>query len=966
MVMAKFTVDGPNLLLIAKAGVTSVNVETDLYSDAKEHWLATTDNKYNFPFRTVAGDPISPVKFLEGVFFLTSGWKIRPDEADHELLIEGNLYLDEGETPGLIIPTLGGYTVLATIERSSDARAVVVDQDDLVRETRKTQYLIETGIRTDHGGVGTLIFLDPVNGDDANDGLAPEEDPDDAGIGPVLTWAAAYGIAVDGHHDVIQLVQTSAGTTLIANAVIAKRDLQVRGPGTQFTWKPASDATAAIQVTASDVGMQGFRVTGAATGTADLIEVDNENCAIRGMLLDASRRHAVKINDGASRAHIHNCEIDNAASNGVDLGEAIGVRIGGGKVHDCTNGIFLNTPAAPPFNGYPEISDILVHGNSGVGITIPSGFQNATLIRTRTFNNGTDFTNNEATTRIDQTLELVSFAGAVHIDTVGGVAGTAFPLGTPTNPTSNLADALTIAAQQNLKKIHVHGSITLTEAMVDWTFLGMGMVDSTINLNGQDVSSSLFEHVQLIGDAASPDPVIDLEHCWINGVTNLKCTARHCTLQGSNSLGSGQSFFLGCGSGVPGMGTPVFDFQGGDTTMSLRAYSGGMEARGMSSAGNVATFEFVAGQCIIASSCTAGTLVVRGIVGPITDNSAGTTVNLAGVIQPYDIDVLRYQGSIWIDTNNGTAGTVVGTNGTPELPVDTLADALTLSDLTGLQSLIVVTGNLTLTAPLTEFSVELRNETELNFGGQNVNGSEFAGGLLKGTMSGVIMVHGHHTEMEDVTGLRGTVSNAGITGTIRLGAGRTTFQGSHSHIPGPTTPIIIFDDATSELGMRTYSGGLKLQGMTSAGNISTCEFIAGQLIIDSTCSAGELIVRGIVAPIVDDSTGTSVDTRAVVQPVSRIVSSFAVDPTTDALEGNLWLERNGQFVSAVVSASASFYDVDGTLLFAEADAAPDAQGAFKVAKATPGFTAGTAVYVIQSIVEASGTVTTAKGVQPVG
>lgn len=965
MVMAKFTVDGPNLLLIAKAGVTSVNVETDLYSDAKEHWLATTDNKYNFPFRAVAGDPISPVKFLEGVFFLTSGWKIRPDEADHELLIEGNLYLDEGETPGLIIPTLGGYTVLATIERSSDARAVVVDQDDLVRETRKTQYLIETGIRTDHGGVGTLIFLDPVNGDDANDGLAPEEDPDDAGIGPVLTWAAAYGIAVDGHHDVIQLVQTSAGTTLIANAVIAKRDLQVRGPGTQFTWKPASDATAAIRVTASDVGLQGFRITGAATGTADLIEVDGENCAIRGILLDASRRHAVKINDGASRAHIHNCEIDNAASNGVDLGEAIGVRIGGGKVHDCTNGIFLNTPAAPPFNGYPEISDILVHGNSGVGITIPSGFQNATLIRTRTFNNGTDFTNNEATTRIDQTLELVSFEGAVYIDTVGGVAGTAFPLGTPTNPTSNLADALLIAAQQSLKTLRVHGSITLTSAMVDWTFIGMGMVDSTINLNGQDVSSSKFEHVQLVGDAASPDPVIDLEHCWINGVSNLKCTGRACTLQGSNSLGSGQSFFLGCASGVPGTGTPIIDFQGGDTTMSMRAYSGGLEIRGMSTAQNISTCEWIAGQCIIDSSCTAGTLVLRGIVYPITDNNAGTNVDDTGALKPFDVALLRYQGAIWINTANGTAGTTVGENGTPELPVDTLADALTLSDVTGLKHFVIVSGSLTLTASLNEAFVELRDESELNFGGQDVNGTEFLGGMLKGTMTGVIQVHGHHTEIEDVVGLRGTISNAGLTGTITLGAGLTHLANCHSHVPGTATPTIIFGDATAKLSMRGYSGGVELQGMAAAGNISTCEFIAGQLLIDSTCSAGELIVRGIVAPVTDNSTGTLVDTRAVVQPVSRIVSSFAVDPTTDALEGNLWLERNGQFVLGVVSASASFYDVDGNLLFAEADASPT-NGVFKVAKATPGFTAGSAVYVIQSIVEASGTVTTAKGVQPVG
>lgn len=127
--MAKFTVDGPNLLLIAKAGVVDVDVQVDLYSDAKEHWLTTTDNKFNFPFRTVAGDPIAAGKLFGDGYFLTNGWKIRPDEVDHELLIDGNLFLDEGETPGLFVPTVGGFTVLAILERSTDPRQVLVAAD---------------------------------------------------------------------------------------------------------------------------------------------------------------------------------------------------------------------------------------------------------------------------------------------------------------------------------------------------------------------------------------------------------------------------------------------------------------------------------------------------------------------------------------------------------------------------------------------------------------------------------------------------------------------------------------------------------------------------------------------------------------------------------------------------------------------------------------------------------------------
>lgn len=133
--MAKFDVDGINLLLIAKAGVTQVDVKIDLYSDAKEHWLTTVDAKYHFPFRTVGGDPIGGGTFAGDLYFLTNGWKIRPQEADHELLFDGNLFLDEGETGGIIVPTVGAFTVLAKIERSADVRAI------------ETEVLSRAGIR---------------------------------------------------------------------------------------------------------------------------------------------------------------------------------------------------------------------------------------------------------------------------------------------------------------------------------------------------------------------------------------------------------------------------------------------------------------------------------------------------------------------------------------------------------------------------------------------------------------------------------------------------------------------------------------------------------------------------------------------------------------------------------------------------------------------------------------------------
>lgn len=123
--MAKFTVDTTNKLFIAKTGVVSFDVQIDLYSDGKEHWLTdTTANKFDFPVRTVAGDPISGSESISPFFFLRDGWKIRPDEVDHQLDVLGNLFIDTGEIGGLFVPTTGGFTVLVNITVSSKATSV--------------------------------------------------------------------------------------------------------------------------------------------------------------------------------------------------------------------------------------------------------------------------------------------------------------------------------------------------------------------------------------------------------------------------------------------------------------------------------------------------------------------------------------------------------------------------------------------------------------------------------------------------------------------------------------------------------------------------------------------------------------------------------------------------------------------------------------------------------------------------
>lgn len=87
---AKLTYDTtstPKLIRI-NDGIESIDVQVDLYSDGKEDWVASDElAKFDFPYRTIGGDPISATQSVTAKFFLASGWQIKPYEADHELVL---------------------------------------------------------------------------------------------------------------------------------------------------------------------------------------------------------------------------------------------------------------------------------------------------------------------------------------------------------------------------------------------------------------------------------------------------------------------------------------------------------------------------------------------------------------------------------------------------------------------------------------------------------------------------------------------------------------------------------------------------------------------------------------------------------------------------------------------------------------------------------------------------------------
>ena len=98
------TLDGATKrIILDSASVTAAQV-----------WSAWVDwhethQQWPLAFQLVGGIALGGGLFIPPYFFLLNGWRVRPMEASHNLLIEGNLFVDGGGVP--VVGTLGTYQV---------------------------------------------------------------------------------------------------------------------------------------------------------------------------------------------------------------------------------------------------------------------------------------------------------------------------------------------------------------------------------------------------------------------------------------------------------------------------------------------------------------------------------------------------------------------------------------------------------------------------------------------------------------------------------------------------------------------------------------------------------------------------------------------------------------------------------------------------------------------------------------
>lgn len=113
--MADIVTFDPQNLLILEINVGSPAVNeldaVEIYSEWKD-WLLTDASRLGWPqaFTPVGGDPRTLTQSLGITRFLENGWRIRPAEYSHKLVVNGNIFTRETGA-SIFVSTVGAFNV---------------------------------------------------------------------------------------------------------------------------------------------------------------------------------------------------------------------------------------------------------------------------------------------------------------------------------------------------------------------------------------------------------------------------------------------------------------------------------------------------------------------------------------------------------------------------------------------------------------------------------------------------------------------------------------------------------------------------------------------------------------------------------------------------------------------------------------------------------------------------------------
>lgn len=300
------------------------------------------------------------------------------------------------------------------------------------------------------------------------------------------------------------------------------------------------------------------------------------------------------------------------------------------------------------------------------------------------------------------------------------------------------------------------------------------------------------------------------------------------------------------------------------------------------------------------------------------NNVSVRSSNSAGLQDSASLQAASFNGHVTIDVINGVTGTTFP-RGTNKTPVNNISDALAIAATQGLNQVLAV-NSFTLSSADVSAGYTFYSEragTLLTIDpGADVTNCTFENIGITGTLDSNNRFY--RCEIVNASSLQATLVDCIITGTLTLAGGLTSLINCSSGIPGSGEPEIDLGGSGSDLIVRDWSGGLELSNSNDSGSNTVLDFDSGKLVIAADVTDGVITVRGVVALLEDNSTGSAVvndytlkaDTEELlskVHPVWRIMgldpsNPMTVTPTSrDAGDVNQVISGDGETTSTVTT-----------------------------------------------------------------
>ena len=212
-------------------------------------------------------------------------------------------------------------------------------------------------------------------------------------------------------------------------------------------------------------------------------------------------------------------------------------------------------------------------------------------------------------------------------------------------------------------------------------------------------------------------------------------------------------------------------------------------------------------------------------------------------------------GQIWLDTNNGTAGTEAFVNGVADEPCLTIADLKALSTSVGISDFHIINGSSVTLAESTVNESYFGDNWTLALGGQDVDGAYFQGASVTGVGTSATGVHYEGCNVDTMSVQIGHFDFCAFSGTVtQTLAGDYEYHNCYSNVAGagaPTFTKTAGQAITAE--WRNWMDSITVSGLQS-GDTITINGRLGTVTLNGADATVE--IRGSYKSIVNNLTGS--------------------------------------------------------------------------------------------------------------